>query len=63
LIISIGKANKPTPPKITTKIHPKKERMAITYTARETSRVIEVFEIFGENTGETPVLPTSRDTY
>jgi len=31
----MGKANKPTPPKSTTKIHPKKDIMATIYTAKE----------------------------
>ena len=35
--MSIGRANIPTPPNNTTKIHPKNDKIAITYTASELS--------------------------
>lgn len=37
LIISIGKANKPAPPNKTRKIHPKNDKIATIYTAKEAS--------------------------
>lgn len=37
--MSIGRANKPTPPNKTTNIQPKKDMMAIIYTANDVSRV------------------------
>lgn len=37
--MSIGRANNPTPPNKTTNIHPKKDMMAIIYTASEVSSV------------------------
>jgi hypothetical protein len=41
--MSIGRANKPTPPNRTTNIQPKKERMAIIYTANDVSNSIVSF--------------------
>jgi hypothetical protein len=60
--MSIGKANKPTPPKITTKIQPKNDIIAIIYTASETYNVTDVLVTVGVVILAVPTLETSNAT-
>jgi hypothetical protein len=60
--MSIGKANKPTPPKITTKIQPKNDIIAIIYTAREIYNVIDVLVTVGAVILAIPTFKTSNAT-